>query len=320
MTQKSVIVAGATGYIGRAVVATALARGYLVYAMVRCEKSAAFPEHPNLSVLQSKFSPITGWNIQLPNADAIISCLASRTGTPKDAHLVDYQMNAGLLKLMRPLIGTRFILLSAICVQKPRLAFQFEKLRFENTLHTSGQPYSIVRPTAYFKSLSGQIARIRKGKSFLCFGDGTQTACTPISERDLAGYLIDCVTLPERHNKILPIGGPHPAITPVDQANLIFDAFGKTPKIKYVSPKIFDIFRAVLAPLAPFSEWARNKRELMKIGQYYATESMLVWNSDQEIYDIAATPQAGSDHLGDHFTNIARGLTVHVADANTQIY
>ncbi len=320
MTQKSVIVAGATGYIGRAVVAAALARGYVVHALVRSEKSAAFPEHPNLSVIQSKFSAITGWNIQLPHADALISCLASRTGTPKDAYLVDYEMNAGLLKLMRPHVGTRFVLLSAICVQKPRLAFQFEKLRFENILCESGQPYSIVRPTAYFKSLSGQIARIRDGKSFLCFGDGMQTACTPISERDLAGYLVDCVTLPERHNKILPIGGPHPAITPVDQANLIFDAFGKTPKIKYVSPKIFDLFRSLLAPLAPFSEWARNKRELMKIGQYYASESMLVWNADLEIYDVAATPQTGSDHIGDHFTNVARGLTVHVPDAHTQIY
>lgn len=320
MTQKSVIVAGATGYIGRVVVSTALARGYQVFAMVRCEKSTPFPPHPNLRVLLSKFSPITGWNVQLPQADALISCLASRTGLAKDAHLVDYQMNAALLKMLRPLKRTRFIMLSAICVQKPRLAFQFEKLRFEDQLQSSGHPYSIVRPTAYFKSLSGQIKRIQSGKPFLCFGDGRQTACTPISERDLAAYLMDCITLPDQHDKILPIGGPHPAITPLDQANLLFDAFGKPPKIKSISPKIFDVLRAVLAPLAPFSKWAQEKRELMKIGKYYATESMLVWDQDHGIYDASCTPQTGSDRLADHFNNIARGLATHEPDVHTRIY
>lgn len=320
MTQKSVIVAGATGYIGRAVVTAALKRGYQVFAMVRCEKTAAFPPHPNLSILQAKFSPITGWNIQLPQADAIISCLASRTGLPEDAHLVDYQMNNALLKMLRPLKRTQFILLSAICVQKPRLAFQFEKLRFEEALQSSGLLYSIVRPTAYFKSLSGQIKRIQSGKPFLCFGNGRQTACTPISERDLAGFLLDCLTKSERHNKILPIGGPHPAITPKDQAHSLFDAFGKPPKIKSVSPMIFDLLRAILAPLAPFSKWAREKRELMKIGKYYATESMLVWDAEHGTYDLAQTPQTGSDQLADHFKNIARGLATHEPDVHTQIY
>lgn len=32
--------------------------------------------------------------------------------------------------------------------------------------------YSIVRPTSFFKSLSGQVDRLRRGKPFLVFGDG----------------------------------------------------------------------------------------------------------------------------------------------------
>ena len=65
---------------------------------------------------------------------------------------------------------TQMVLLSAICVQKPLLAFQHAKLAFEKHLIKSGLTYSIVRPTAFFKSLSGQVERVRRGKPFLIFG------------------------------------------------------------------------------------------------------------------------------------------------------
>ena len=57
-------------------------------------------------------------------------------------------------------------MLSAICVQKPKLAFQHAKLKFEDTLQTSGLNYAIVRPTAYFKSLTGQVKRVKQNRPF----------------------------------------------------------------------------------------------------------------------------------------------------------
>jgi uncharacterized protein YbjT (DUF2867 family) len=67
------------------------------------------------------------------------------------------------------------VLLSAICVQKPLLAFQQAKLAFEKLLIESGLIYSIVRPTAFLKSLSGQVERVRKGRPFVVLGDGSLT-------------------------------------------------------------------------------------------------------------------------------------------------
>ena len=52
--------------------------------------------------------------------------------------------------------------------------------------------YSIVRPTAFFKSVSGQLEVVKSGAPFVMFGDGEVTRCNPIAERDLAQYLIDC--------------------------------------------------------------------------------------------------------------------------------
>ncbi|GKU85540.1 hypothetical protein SLEP1_g206 [Rubroshorea leprosula] len=63
-----------------------------------------------------------------------------------------------LQELGRKLGASHFVLLSAMCVQKPLLEFQRAKLKFEAELMKeaeldNGFTYSIVRPTAFFKSL-----------------------------------------------------------------------------------------------------------------------------------------------------------------------
>lgn len=63
-----------------------------------------------------------------------------------------------VLETARQKGASHFVLLSAICVQKPLLEFQHAKLKFEGALQAAGDiTYSIVRPTAFFKSLAGQV-------------------------------------------------------------------------------------------------------------------------------------------------------------------
>ena len=70
--------------------------------------------------------------------DAILSCMASRIGDPEDAWAIDHQAHVNALAAARNSGVSQFVLLSAICVQKPVLAFQFAKLAFENLLVKSG--------------------------------------------------------------------------------------------------------------------------------------------------------------------------------------
>ena len=140
--------------------------------------------------------------------DALVSCLASRTGAPKDAWAIDFQAHVDALAVAKDAGVSQMVLLSAICVQKPRLAFQHAKLAFERVLMASGLTYSIVRPTAFFKSLSGQVDRVKRGKPFMVFGDGAVTACKPISDDDLGRFLVECLEDESRYNRVLPIGGP----------------------------------------------------------------------------------------------------------------
>ena len=239
--------------------------------------------------------------------DTVVSCLASRTGTPADAWAIDYQAHVHALSAARAAGVTQFVLLSAICVQKPLLAFQHAKLAFEDVLIQSGLTYSIVRPTAFFKSLSGQVERIKSGKPYLLFGDGRLTACKPISDGDLARYIADCIDDPALQNRVLPIGGPGPAITPRDQGEHLFHLLGRPAKFRHVPVGLLDGIVWGLSALSGIAPVLAQKAELARIGRYYATESMLVLDPVTGHYDADATPSTGRETLFDFYAKLVAG-------------
>ena len=241
----------------------------------------------------------------LPAADVVVSCLASRTGSPEDAWAIDHDAHIAILNAAKSAGVAQFILLSAICVQRPLLEFQKAKLAFEDALIKSGMTYSIVRPTAFFKSLSGQVARVKSGKPFFLFGDGTLTSCKPISDRDLGQFITNCIADAALHNRILPIGGPGAPMTPRAQGELIFDVLGMEPKFKSVPLWVMDAIIGGLSLGGRIIPALKRKAEFAKIGRYYASESMLVWDGAR--YDGDATPSFGTDTLRDHYRAMHEG-------------
>jgi divinyl chlorophyllide a 8-vinyl-reductase len=296
---KRVFVLGGTGTIGHATVQSLIAHGHHVTSFGRAGCTRQGDVTSASSLAQDGFGG--------EQFDVLISCLASRNGTPADAWAIDHAAHVAALSAAKAAGVKHFVLLSAICVQKPRLAFQHAKLAFEKTLVASGVTWTIVRPTAYFKSLSGQVARVQAGKPFLLFGDGMLTACKPISDTDLADYITGCIEDETRHNKILSIGGPGPAISPREQGEMLFQLLGKPPKYCQVPVVLMTIIIRLLTIAGRFSRRAKAKSELAKIGRYYATESMLVWDEKQGRYDADATPETGRETLRDHYRDLIAG-------------
>lgn len=314
------LVLGATGTIGRATVRALLGRGHKVVCFIRARgaRVTAGPDR-NLEVLagaEVRVGVLTdpvSWQrdaLRGDHFDALVSCLASRTGAPRDAEAIDLDAHRLALAAAKQAGIAHFVLVSAICVQKPRLAFQRAKLAFEAELRASGLTWSIVRPTAYFKSLAGQVERVRRGRPFLLFGDGTLTACKPISDRDLAEYLVGCLQDPARHNRVLPIGGPGDAITPRQQGEHLFSLLGRPPQFRQVPVAMMDFIVGALGLLARLVPALAEKAEFARIGRYYATESMLVLNPTTGKYDAAATPSTGTDLLFDYYAQLLEG-TAH---------
>eukprot|EP00854_Cymbomonas_tetramitiformis_P021113 gene21113-25350_t len=226
---KTAVVFGATGYIGKFVVNELQARGYKTVAFARSKSGIGGKkseddvkaDFPGVDVCFGDVSSTEGILEALPEkVDLVFSCMASRTGGVKDSWDIDYQATLNCLDVdaataigvtvtevsvhkkevgaaivtsahpgkrgqdaARAKGAEQFVLLSAICVQKPTLTFQKAKLKFEKALQEAGDiKYSIVRPTAFFKSLGGQVKSVSGGGPYVMFGDGCLAACKPISE------------------------------------------------------------------------------------------------------------------------------------------
>jgi len=316
-TGEKIAVVGATGYIGRAVVRESVRRGYPTTAVMRdTSKVKNFQKYFDGSELR-QFDVTEGFLsnpdkdgglfqladnklFQDGNVDVVVCCLASRTGTKKDSFAIDYQASLDVAKAAKAAGARRFVLLSAYCVlsaerQDPyALQFQYAKLKLENEIKLLCDENKIdfvsVRPTAFFKSVSGQLEVVNSGAPFVYFdldGNGKCARCNPISEPDLASALIDQIADDSHKNSIWNLGGPdEQGYSMREQGAMIHGILKKDgePKLLGVPIGIFDVIINGLQWAADTfqSEKLDDAAELGRIGKYYAVEDMLTTNESEK--------------------------------------
>jgi len=315
-SKKTNIVAGASGYIGKSTVRESVRQGYNTIALVRDLSKVESPQGQALYGQFFEGAKIVECDVCDPveltktmakiaeennGVESIISCLASRSGIKKDAYKIDYQATLNCLESGRDtsVKARHFVLLSAFCVKNPWLQFQQAKLKFEDALQNQNDmTYSIVRPTAFFKSVSGQLEVVQSGAPFVMFGDGKVTSCNPISEADLATYLIDSITDKSRENKVIDLGGPDEPLTMKKQGEMLYSAIGKEPNFVYAPLWLFDVIIDSLQWVADTfnSEKFENAAETGRIGKYYAVEDMLTTDPSEKF---------GTMTLQEHYNKIA---------------
>ncbi|GBG44104.1 hypothetical protein CBR_g77624 [Chara braunii] len=312
-----VLVVGATGYIGKYVVRELVSRGFSVITVAREQsgiggKAGKDQTKAELAGTEVRFGSVTdpaslAASLGDSKVDVVVSCLASRRGGKRDSWLIDYEATKNSMEVGRARGASHFVLLSAICVQKPLLEFQHAKLKFEQELmQRKDMTFSIVRPTAFFKSLGGQVESVKGGGPYVMFGDGQLCACKPISESDLAKFLADCVMEEDKVNKILPIGGPGEALTPLQQGEMLFRLLGQKPRFIRVPLGIMDFVISLLDSLTRFFPSLEDAAEFGRIGRYYASESMLIYDPKTGRYSSEDTPSYGTDTLEEFFRKVIK--------------
>jgi len=312
-TGERVTVVGATGYIGKAVVRDLVRRGYPTSAVVRDAGSAASePKFNGAKLVEADVCDPNNLAASSAfgkgNIDVVISCLASRSGSKKDSFAIDYQATLNCLNAARDAGARHFVLLSAFCVKSAErqdpyaLQFQYAKKDMESELRAQNDlTYSVVRPTAFFKSVSGQVEVVNGGGPFVYFdlGDGKCATCNPISEPDLAAALVDTIADKSKSNVVWNLGGPDEGLSMRQQGELVADVLGKEEaKLLGVPIGIFDAIINGLQFLADTfkSEKLEDAAEFGRIGRYYALEDMLTTDPSEKY---------GRTTLRQHYERIA---------------
>jgi divinyl chlorophyllide a 8-vinyl-reductase len=91
---------------------------------------------------------------------------------------------------------------------------------------------------------------------------------------------------------------------PVQQSEVLFKLLGKEPKTLKVPVGLMD---AIIGSLNFFGNLFPNLKEAAefgRIGKYYATESMLVYDTERGVYDANATPSYGTVTLEKFFKKV----------------
>ena len=230
MTKQRVLVAGATGYLGKFMVKALHGQGYRVRALCRdSRKLEPVKQYVDEMFLGEVTKPETLIGI-CKDIDIVFSSLGITRQKDGLAYMdVDYQGNRNILNEALKARVSKFMYISVLNADKLRhLEIVRAKERFADELKKADLEHIIVRPNGFFSDMTEFFNMAKRGRVYL-FGNGEYLA-NPIHGEDLAGA---CVDLLGSDSGEFEIGGPE-ILTQKEIATHAFDVLGKKPKITHI--------------------------------------------------------------------------------------
>ncbi|MCP4703172.1 MAG: SDR family oxidoreductase [candidate division Zixibacteria bacterium] len=202
---QKVLVAGASGYLGRYLIKELKKQGYSIRALVRNSKKIEdLKEHIDEIFEDEVTKPDTLAGV-CEDIDFVISSIGITRQKDGLTYMdVDYQGNKNLLEQAKKNNISKFIYISVINAHLMKdLKMIRAKELFVSELKESGLDYVVVRPTGFFSDMLEFLKMAQKGRVSL-FGNG-QNKINPIHGADLAKV---CVESLDSQNKEINVGGP----------------------------------------------------------------------------------------------------------------
>ncbi len=238
---KRVLVAGASGYLGRHVVAELSARGYRPRALIRNpEKRDLIEGAEGTTVLDLLDADEQARNaLALEGVDVVFSaagqpCTLRRIPDRRSFRQVDAQINRTLLDAAIACGVRKFVYVTVLAGPQLRdLDYVAAHEEFIDELQASHIESTIVRANGFFYSYLDLLDFARRGLA-INFGDGSARS-NPIHEADLA---IACVQAIESDVREIEVGGPQ-IITRREELEMAFAAVGRKARVLGVPAPLF---------------------------------------------------------------------------------
>ncbi|UII56594.1 SDR family oxidoreductase [Cytobacillus spongiae] len=230
---KHVLVAGATGYLGRYVVKALKKEGYSVAVLVRnAEKLKRVGNYLDPAIYEDvdevRIGEITDPESLINICEGVDYVFSSVGITRQKDGLtfqdVDYQGNLNLLREAEKSSVEKFMFIHVFQGDKWEGPITEAKEQFAQELINSSVQHLIIRPTGFFSDLTEILHMAERGRAFLV-GDGSKQL-NPIHGADLASY---CVSVFNKSNQIYDIGGPE-TYTHRQLVEIAFEVAKKSPK------------------------------------------------------------------------------------------
>jgi uncharacterized protein YbjT (DUF2867 family) len=245
----NVLVAGASGGVGKAIIHELNQQQHHIRALVRNQTKLGGAIVNDVFLADARDA--TRLKGACDGIEIVISALGgslqlSRTESKATYWDVDYQANKNLLEEAKRAGVRKFIYVSVYKADEVKGSSYFEAHgAFEEELKRSGLSYALVRPTGVYYIFEEFVNLARKGLVPL-IGDGSART-NPIDERDVAHVCVAAINSPQT---VYDIGGPD-VFTRREINELCFKTLGKKPRfIKYP----IGVMRLLIKPLKLFDQ------------------------------------------------------------------
>jgi len=235
---KRVLVAGATGYLGRFVTREFKSRGYWVRALARTPGKLAqagpFLEPAIMNDVDEVFTGEVTKPKTLEGLCEGIDVVFSSIGITRQKDRlsykdVDYQGNRNILDLALKSPVQKFIFVSVYNANLLKyIPIVGAREAFVDDLKSISLDSNIIRPTGYFSDMTAFLEMALSGRIYL-IGNGKKRL-NPIHGADLAKVCVDAV---DSRQKEIPVGGPE-TFTHREISELAFSVAGRNPEIKTI--------------------------------------------------------------------------------------
>lgn len=196
MSENEILVTGATGVLGREVLARVRRAGVPVRAMTR---KTSLPDDPGVRWVTADLQSGEGLDAALDGVATVIHC-ASDTRKPKHdipgwRHLIDASQRAGVRHIVN---------ISIVGVDRSTYPYYKVKLEGELMLAESGIPWTNLRATQ-FPELLDMAFRFMMRLPFVVVP--SKTACQPVDQGEVADRLVE-LALGAPAGQVTEMGGP----------------------------------------------------------------------------------------------------------------
>jgi uncharacterized protein YbjT (DUF2867 family) len=286
----TLLVAGATGALGRAIVREALGRGLAVRALVRDPARLDPGLRDRIAIVVGDARDPAVAARAVAGADRVLSC-AGASVLPgvrgwRGYGAVDWPLNQRLFAAAARAGARRAIYVSVHHPPAMRsIGYIAAHEQVVELLRAGPTPWAVIRPTGFFSAVGAFVDLARRG-AVPEIGGG-RTRSNPIADEDLAAVCVDAALADEPALEIAA-GGPD-VLTRRELAALAFAALGAPARFRRIPTWLVRAGAVALRPLHP------------RMSQFAAFMAALARHD-------AVAPIRGQRRLADHFATIARAV------------